>query len=311
MDIPLLIVHITAGSLAILAGAGAVYAGKGAELHRSSGRFFVYAMVVMGLTGTMIAIVRNIPSSMTGGLVAVYFVVTGLGTVRPLGRRVDIAMIAVAWSIAAASGIGAARVLAAGHWFVRGVPVAMIIFMGSVMLFAGIADVRLLRAGGIAGPRRIARHLWRMCFGFWVATGSFFLGQMDEFPVWLQNGMLMSIPAFFPLAVMVYWLWRVRYRRMLAGMTIRQAVTTGSASAGTTVCAVAGPVAGIRDTHVRVPVAFSQNSSTPAPSGNHVGCQQSPSPPTARASPAIAHPPSRRIRRAPATFSPLPVITSA
>ncbi|MGH7468346.1 MAG: hypothetical protein ACRENP_10210 [Longimicrobiales bacterium] len=39
----------------------------------------------------------------------------------------------------------------------------------------------------LAGARRIARHLWRMCFGFWIATGSFFFGQMDEFPAGCRN----------------------------------------------------------------------------------------------------------------------------
>jgi hypothetical protein len=48
-----------------------------------------------------------------------------------------------------------------------------------------------------------------MCFAFWIATGSFFLGQMDEFPVWLQKPALMMIPAMLPLVLMAYWLLRV------------------------------------------------------------------------------------------------------
>lgn len=62
-----------------------------------------------------------------------------------------------------------------------------------------------------------------MCFGFWIATGSFFLGQMDEFPAWLQRPALMAIPAMLPLVLMIYCLWRIRIRRALAGLVLRQA----------------------------------------------------------------------------------------
>jgi uncharacterized membrane protein len=68
------IVHITAGSLAILAGYVAIFATKGAGLHRRSGMVFVCAMIVMGMTGLAIAIFRDIPGSLTGGPLAAYFV---------------------------------------------------------------------------------------------------------------------------------------------------------------------------------------------------------------------------------------------
>src|SRR5258708_7416248 len=54
------------------------------------------------------------------------------------------------------------------------VPVAMTFFMGSVMLLAAAGDIRMLVRGGVLGAKRIARHLWRMCFGLFIAAGSFF-----------------------------------------------------------------------------------------------------------------------------------------
>ena len=45
-----------------------------------------------------------------------------------------------------------------------------------------MGDIRVLRSGPLTGASRIARHLWRMCFSLFVATGSFFLGQADELP---------------------------------------------------------------------------------------------------------------------------------
>ena len=62
-----------------------------------------------------------------------------------------------------------------------GVPAFMDIFMSTVILLAGLGDLRML-VRGISGRRRIARHHWRMCFGWFIATGSFFLGQHRYFP---------------------------------------------------------------------------------------------------------------------------------
>jgi hypothetical protein len=56
----------------------------------------------------------------------------------------------------------------------------MMFFMGSVMLLAAAGDVRMLVRGAVFGPKRIARHLWRMCFGLFIAAGSFFLGPSNR-----------------------------------------------------------------------------------------------------------------------------------
>jgi uncharacterized membrane protein len=55
MDTPgiirsILPVHIAGGALALVFGYVALYATKGATLHRRSGTLFVYAMVTMALT---------------------------------------------------------------------------------------------------------------------------------------------------------------------------------------------------------------------------------------------------------------------
>ncbi len=52
-----------------------------------------------------------------------------------------------------------------------------------------------------------------MCFAFFIATGSFFLGQADEFPEPLRITALLAVLALAPLLVMLYWLWRVRSRK--------------------------------------------------------------------------------------------------
>ena len=90
---PFVALHVLAGTIAILAGFIALYSVKGLKLHRNSGMVFVCVMLVMALSGTVMAFghpgtALNVPA----GLVTAYLVVTGLATVRPLSvgsRRFD------------------------------------------------------------------------------------------------------------------------------------------------------------------------------------------------------------------------------
>jgi hypothetical protein len=60
-----------------------------------------------------------------------------------------------------------------------------------------------------------------MCFGLFVATGSFFLGQMKFIPEPVRIVPLLLVLAFAPIVVLVYWMWRVRVRGRLTGIVVR------------------------------------------------------------------------------------------
>ena len=55
---PMLLVHILAAALALVTGYVALFARKGARLHRRSGLLFTYAMIVMGLAGMAVAVLH-------------------------------------------------------------------------------------------------------------------------------------------------------------------------------------------------------------------------------------------------------------
>jgi hypothetical protein len=51
-----------------------------------------------------------------------------------------------------------------------------------------------------------------MCFGLFIATGSFFLGQGNKvFPSWLRETNVLIVPAILPLILLIFWLLRVRF----------------------------------------------------------------------------------------------------
>src|SRR5215831_1551708 len=217
-----LLVHVAAGMAGLLTGFAAVFAAKGGRLHRKSGMIFVYAMVTMGLFGLAIAAYEGKPSSVIGGLFTAYLVFTAMTAARPLDletRAVTVSLMLLVFALAVADVTLGVQAIRRPTMTVDGVPAPMIFFMGSVASLAGVGDLRLLLSGGISRARRIARHSWRMCFGLFIASGSFFLGQMRFLPSALRIPWLLAVPALAPLVVLLYWMWRVRGRGRLPAHT--------------------------------------------------------------------------------------------
>jgi hypothetical protein len=190
-------------------------------------------MVTMGTLATYLAVVRNQPNNIGGGILIVYLVGTAWLTARrrdgetsrwdwvwlliPLGNGILLWMTGV-------------KVLRSGHSSLGGVPVGMMLFLGSVCLLAAAGDVRMLVRGGVFGAKRIARHLWRMCFGLFIAAGSFFLGGSNR-PLRLLstvglgkylspslfNIALYLILTILPLILLIFWLVRVRFTNVYNG----------------------------------------------------------------------------------------------
>ena len=216
----LLPIHIIAGLIAIVAGFVALYALKGAKLHRKSGMIFVYAMVILSLTGAVIAALEPNVGTALGGVLAFYLVITGLLTfrLRDVGFQwIDLgaALLALTLGLTYVTFGFEALYSATGRKY--GYPPPLYFVLGAVTLLATLGDARML-VRGIQGPRRLARHLWRMCFAMFIATGSFFLGQAKVFPKPLRIMPLLSLPVLAVLVTMLYWLWRVRIRRSSRGI---------------------------------------------------------------------------------------------
>lgn len=207
-----LVLHIGGGGTGLVAGAIALGAPKGGRVHRIAGDVFVVAMVVMGSIAAIVAPMINQPGNSIAGVFAVYLVLTGWATMRTsagaLGR----------YQIGAAvfPALGAILLMIDGWRTAQGsdgMAGAMPSFIAAlVAALAAGGDLRMILARGISGPPRLARHLWRMCVGLFVATGSFFLGQQKVLPAFMKGSPLLYVLAFAPLALMVVWLVRVRAR---------------------------------------------------------------------------------------------------
>jgi len=209
MRLPLLIVHILAGTVGLLSGTFAIAVRKGIRLHRASGNIFTIAMLTLASSALCLAIMKSQHGNIVGSILTFYMITTAwlAGRRRGLGR-LDLAALLVGAG-------GAAAIITLGVWTLhhpdKNAPAAMCFFMAAVLLLACGGDIRMLARGSISGRPRITRHLWRMCFGLFIATGSFFLGQQQVFPAYLRGSVVLTVLAVLPFPVMIYWLIRVRF----------------------------------------------------------------------------------------------------
>ena len=229
---PILLFHVLGGTVGMLSGAGAMIFRKGSPRHVLAGKIFVASMLAMGVAAAYLAIVKNQPNNIGGGILTVYLIGTAWLTARRndgetsrfdwVALLVPLVIGILGWK----NGIDALR----GSGEKYGVPGGMHLFMGTVCLLAATGDVRMLLRGGVLGAKRLARHLWRMCFGLFIAAGSFFLGPSNR-PLRLLSsvGLGKYLPsAFFsmtlyliltilPLVLLIFWLLRVRFSKAFNG----------------------------------------------------------------------------------------------
>ena len=92
---------------------------------------------------------------------------------------------------------------------VRGVAPGTNIPAALLTVYLVVTGVRAVRP---PGPPRLKRHVTRMCPALFIAAGSFFLGQQDEFPRELRGNPLLTLLALAPLLALVYWRWKLRRR---------------------------------------------------------------------------------------------------
>ena len=214
-------VHIVAGSLGIITGFVALYATKGGRLHRRLGIVFVCAMLTTAVVGGLIAAALGVAPSINlpASTMTAYLVITALMTVRaPFAgsRPFAVALMLVALTVGGINlAWGLEAVAAGGKQAGFAFPYLM---FGTVGLLGGGSDLRVIRSGPLTGTARIARHLWRMCFALFIAALSFFIGQAQVIPEPIRIRPLLALPVLAVLVTMLYWLWRVRWRRSFRGL---------------------------------------------------------------------------------------------
>ena len=213
---PILLLHISSGTVGLLSGAVAVSLLKGSRRHSVAGRIFVVAMLCLAATGAFMAVLKFQPGNILGGMFTFYLVATAWATARYRDgepRAFLWPALLLGASVAATQvtlGILAA-ISPSGMKF--GYPPGPYFFLGSVAVLAVLGDIRLLMRGSANRVQRLSRHLWRMCFGLFIASASVFLARQRLFPAFMRQTGMLYLLSFMPLVLMFFWMLRVRFAR--------------------------------------------------------------------------------------------------
>lgn len=208
-----LALHIGGGSVGIITGYGAVSVRKGEHLHRQLGKAFSYAMLTMSSAAFVLAIYLRERPNIAAAIFAAYLVTTAWATVRrpegTIGAFEKIAALAIAATALVFLSWGVEATNSPKH-ALEGYRDIFYYVFGGIASFLAMLDLKVILRAGVSGVQRIARHLWRMCFAFFFAAGSFFLGQQKVMPIWMHGSKVLLVLGLAPLGFMLFWLIRVR-----------------------------------------------------------------------------------------------------
>lgn len=220
---PMLLFHICAGTVGVISGAVAVSFRKGSRWHRRTGIVFAIAMLSLGASGAYMAFMKFQTGNILGGTLTFYLTATAWMAVRRKNRGTAIfnwaaLLVAVAVAMTEITFGLQAHYSPTGTKF--GYPPAPFLIFGAVALLAAAGDIRLLVRGGISGTPRLARHLWRMCFAWFIASASIFFARPHLFPVIFRTSGLLIFLSVLPLILMIFWLIRIRVAKAYKAKSI-------------------------------------------------------------------------------------------
>lgn len=213
---PVMLIHIAAGSAALLSGAAALTLRKGGRLHGRAGTVFFASMVVMTLTGAVIAAFRPERATAVIGLITCYLVATAWWTARHrdgTAGRFEIGALAVITACALAELSFGLIAMNSPRGRIDLLPWQPMLAFATLAGIAAALDLSFILRRQLSGAQRIGRHLWRMCAALLIATTSFFQGQQDLFPASVRGSSIWYLPGLAVLAAMLFWIFRVRFGR--------------------------------------------------------------------------------------------------
>lgn len=190
-----LIVHITGGTAALIAGAAVMVARKGTTLHRLLGRAFVIGQAGASLSAIVLAILHPNRVLLMIGVFSLHLVVAGLRAARhrdPRASFVDAAITAV-------GAVNAAAMFLSGQ-------VVMIVF-GCIAGFLALSDVRMWwMAGSGASAQRwwLRRHIGHMVGGYISTVTAFLVVNFSD----RLGAVAWLTPTVVLVPVIVHWIRR-------------------------------------------------------------------------------------------------------
>ncbi len=203
--------HVLLGSIAVIAGAIALAVRKGAPTHVKVGRVFAIAMGASSGVGAILGIIRWEVLYITfhAGIIGMTLILSSWLAARNRSTKLSKTELGLsALNILNAIGLITLSIHAQSQpdAMFLGFHASNYMFIAAMTIAVFIGDIHYVFRKELAGKHRIARHLWRMCLGFFIAAGSAFTGPgAVVFPDALRNSGILSIPEMTIALLMVFW----------------------------------------------------------------------------------------------------------
>ncbi|MDE0032139.1 MAG: hypothetical protein OXU75_03290 [Deltaproteobacteria bacterium] len=199
----LLVVHIAAGAVALVAAAVALSTAKGRLHHIRAGRVYAAAMALVCVTALPLAILGDDVVLLLVAVFSFYLVFAGWRFARNAGGRPQ----PVDWSAAVIMALtGPGMWVYGAVLFPRGDSqwVTMAVF-GFIAVALSAADLRYHRTSPRPGAQRIARHLTNMLAGTIATVTAVVVVNVDTRPAWLA----WILPTLLITPLIAWWNRRV------------------------------------------------------------------------------------------------------
>lgn len=207
-----MLAHIITGTLAIVAGVLALLVKKGGKFHRRAGNIFFISMLVMSVTGGVIAWLTPMIVAVIAAVFTCYLVATSWMAIKTPERSLsyfDYLAVIFPLLVLISGLVYGMEAMNEPSGLKDGFRSDAYFFFAFLGLMTLLLDVRMLLSGGLGGAQRIARHLWRMCFALNIAVGSLLTQGSAVLPKSIQGSPLMALGEDIVLFLMIFWLFRI------------------------------------------------------------------------------------------------------
>lgn len=196
--------HFWIGCGAIIAGFAAFAARKGEGVHRKAGTLFVICMGLLAFSGLWLSLVREILFTVFLSAVSFHALITAWAAARSrarLSRWISRLAPLASGLIVVGAVAGGMMAGASPDGLLNDLPPAAFYLLAFVSAGLCGLDIHYARLSAPALRVRLTRHLWRMGFSFFLATGIFFFGNNQVMPESLRTPWFLALPV---LAVVVW-----------------------------------------------------------------------------------------------------------
>src|SRR5713226_7843503 len=138
MRLPILVLHICAGLVALLSGAAALSFRKGSHGHRVAGNIFFVSMLTLSSAAVYLAFMKHEMHNVFGGILTFYLVATPWVTAKRRNGETSLFDWGALLVVFAVGVVIVTYGFEAAKTPIRGVPAGMFFFLGSVALLSAV-----------------------------------------------------------------------------------------------------------------------------------------------------------------------------